>query len=173
MGGRGSGRWRGHRKMQLADNCRALDLALFAEAGVLLPGATGTLSWRGLAIGYAVRSMGDGLALLLGHTWQPLLSPTSATVEQTITLARFPVRSWRMHCPLSVNGRPCGRRVLMLYLPPGGHYFGCRRCHALTYKSAQTHDKRDRKGFWWSLMGGRLPWWTHLDRKREKARITR
>ncbi len=29
-----------------------------------------------------------------------------------------------------------------LYLPPGGRYFGCRRCYDLTYESAQQHDKR-------------------------------
>ena len=29
-----------------------------------------------------------------------------------------------------------------LYLPPGSRYFGCRRCHRLTYTSCQEHDKR-------------------------------
>jgi hypothetical protein len=40
-----------------------------------------------------------------------------------------------------VNGRPCQRRVGKLYLPPGGRYYGCRHCHALTYTSCQEHDK--------------------------------
>ena len=29
-----------------------------------------------------------------------------------------------------------------LYLPPGARYFGCRRCHELTYRSCQEHDGR-------------------------------
>ena len=37
---------------------------------------------------------------------------------------------------------PCGRRVGKLYLAPSGHYFGCRHCHELTYRSAQEHDQR-------------------------------
>ncbi len=45
-------------------------------------------------------------------------------------------------CGLVVNGRSCGARVKKLYLPPGGRYFGCRRCHDVTYESAQTHGTR-------------------------------
>lgn len=51
------------------------------------------------------------------------------------------VRYWFV-CPLIVNGRPCGRRVANLYLPPGGKYFGCRHCYDLTYRSCKEHDKR-------------------------------
>jgi hypothetical protein len=29
----------------------------------------------------------------------------------------------------------CGRRVGALYLPPRGHYFGCRHCYQLSYRS--------------------------------------
>jgi len=38
--------------------------------------------------------------------------------------------------------RPCRRRVAKLYVPPGGHLFGCRHCYDLTYKSSQESDKR-------------------------------
>src|SRR5436309_2544304 len=31
-----------------------------------------------------------------------------------------------------------------LYLPPQGRYFGCRRCHDLTYTSCQESHKCDR-----------------------------
>ena len=47
-------------------------------------------------------------------------------------------------CPLICsNGRPCGRRVQMLYLPPNGRQFGCRHCHDLWYES-QRRDERQR-----------------------------
>ena len=45
-------------------------------------------------------------------------------------------------CPLSVEGRPCGKRVGKLYLPPGGVYFGCRNCYDLTYRCQKEHDSR-------------------------------
>lgn len=44
------------------------------------------------------------------------------------------VRYWFI-CPLSKNGIYCGRRVAKLYEPRGAVYFGCRRCHNLTYES--------------------------------------
>jgi hypothetical protein len=46
--------------------------------------------------------------------------------------------------PLIVNGRSCGRRVGKRYLPPGARYFGCRRCHDLTYTSCQESHRYDR-----------------------------
>ena len=51
---------------------------------------------------------------------------------------------WYFVCPLSVNGRACGRRAKKLYL--GGKWFGCRRCYGLTYTSCQESHKRD--GLW-------------------------
>jgi hypothetical protein len=44
---------------------------------------------------------------------------------------------WWFICPLIVNKQPCNRRVGNLYLPSGSTYFGCRRCHELTYASCQ------------------------------------
>ncbi|MCA9947859.1 MAG: hypothetical protein KC449_30465, partial [Anaerolineales bacterium] len=40
-------------------------------------------------------------------------------------------------CPLTANGRYCGRRVGKLYLAPGSRYFACRHCQNLTYRSSQ------------------------------------
>ena len=64
------------------------------------------------------------------------------TVQLTTTRPRFGGLRWWFVCPLIVNGRPCDRRVGKLYLPPPARYFGCRRCHDLTYTSSQEHDKR-------------------------------
>lgn len=50
------------------------------------------------------------------------------------------VRNW-LHCPLSINGSPCLKRVGKLYLPPSGSYFGCRKCYDLTYRSQKEHNK--------------------------------
>jgi hypothetical protein len=39
---------------------------------------------------------------------------------------------WWFSCP------QCGKRCKKLYLPPGQWEIGCRLCHNLTYRSAQT-----------------------------------
>ncbi len=44
-------------------------------------------------------------------------------------------RHW-FKCPLTVNGKYCGKRVAILY--KGGDYFGCRYCYNLTYESRNS-----------------------------------
>jgi hypothetical protein len=36
----------------------------------------------------------------------------------------------------------CGRPVFKLYRPPSSKWFGCRKCHDLTYYSVRKHDVR-------------------------------
>jgi hypothetical protein len=55
---------------------------------------------------------------------------------------------WWFICPLSVNGVHCGRRVRVLYKPPGYPYFGCRHCYNLTYTSCQESHKWDALHRW-------------------------
>ncbi len=45
-------------------------------------------------------------------------------------------KRWWFICPLVVNNQNCSRRVGILYLGPG-HYFGCRHCLNLTYRSSK------------------------------------
>ncbi len=53
------------------------------------------------------------------------------------------VRYWFL-CPAVVDGVLCEDRVGVLYLPPGGELFGCRKCYGLTYESCQQSHKYDR-----------------------------
>ncbi len=53
-------------------------------------------------------------------------------------------RHW-FRCPLLRGSSSCGKRVLKLFLPPGGRYFGCRKCYDLTYWSVQQHDQRGNR----------------------------
>ena len=48
------------------------------------------------------------------------------------------VRYWFI-CPLTVNGKPCNRRVGVLY--KNGDYFGCRHCYNLTYSSRNKNRR--------------------------------
>jgi hypothetical protein len=58
-------------------------------------------------------------------------------------------RRWLV-CPGVVNGKACGRRVSVLYLPQTANYFLCRHCYGLVYRSAQekgTKLEKCRKEF--------------------------
>jgi hypothetical protein len=59
------------------------------------------------------------------------------------TPCNFGGRRWWFICPLVVNGRPCNRRVGVLYID-GGKYLGCRHCHNLTYTSSKESHQFDR-----------------------------
>jgi hypothetical protein len=64
------------------------------------------------------------------------------SVQITTTDCNFGgIRRW-FRCSLIRGGYPCKRRVRVLYSTPRERLFGCRRCHNLTYESAQKHDKR-------------------------------
>ena len=76
---------------------------------------------------------------------------TDATTAYPVALDWSPcpfggARPWFL-CPLVVVGEPCRRRVRILYRPWGSRYFGCRRCHHLTYRSRQLHRDRWYEGF--------------------------
>ena len=54
-------------------------------------------------------------------------------IPLTTTPCYFGGKRYWFICPLSVNGRYCGRRVGLLY--KARDYFGCRHCYDLTYNS--------------------------------------
>ena len=97
---------------------------------------------------FVVEEKSDTLALRLEYT-----HTASDTGKKTLLNYKIPIqrtqpqfggaRYW-FTCPLTNDGEPCNRRVGKLYLPPGGHYFGCRHCHYLTYKSCQNSHRFDR-----------------------------
>jgi hypothetical protein len=47
------------------------------------------------------------------------------------------VRYW-FRCPLTVNGKYCGRKVAVLYR--GNDFFGCSNCFNLTYESRNSRN---------------------------------
>ena len=51
---------------------------------------------------------------------------------------------WWWICPLSKDGVACCRRVSKLYLPHGSRFFGCRKCHELTYRTSQQAHSFER-----------------------------
>lgn len=146
------GMWSGERltRKAVVEDCLALDVAGLKRLGMLVPGVTdrtGSLYWPARSERHRPPSV--MYCLTLGDragTMRLLYAErsTGADVAYPVGLAATPchlggVRWWFL-CPLSVGGGPCGRRVRKLYFR--GRYFGCRRCHGLTYLTSQQSDRR-------------------------------
>lgn len=132
------------------EQCRILRVESMQRDGVFrsATGSSWTTTWKDYAgfieaaIGYVVVRKGSELALIIDpeQAKQYLGMRILGRYEVPITSTRphFGGARFWFRCPV----RHCGKRVSRLYLPPGGQIFGCRSCHYLTYKSAQTHDPR-------------------------------
>ena len=148
MGGFGSGaRWS---KKAVVESKYCIDVMDFKRWKLLVPGITnqlGSLQWsRGSD---KTPSASIGYILTVGKTNGTLrlmyrLPATETDLDYSIPLVTTPCHlggvRWWFICPLVVNGIECGGRVRKLYLD--GKYFGCRRCHRLTYTSCQESDSR-------------------------------
>jgi hypothetical protein len=159
MGGRNSGNhdhslWRAPKK-EVVEDCQCLDLIWLARQGAFTPRQMGRVEWiyrdpdtlekrKTASIDYRTQSAaGAGLILtLLYRKWGE-----DVTLPICLETAPLPSggRRWWGRCPLlTEDGRLCSKRLGTLYLPPGAHYFGCRRCYHLTYTSCRENHKWDR-----------------------------
>jgi hypothetical protein len=149
MGGPGSGsryHWWRHGKKVVVEHCLALDAVRWQRAGIL----AANVRHRGSDVGvsYEVDTMDlsrPSVRLWSSRVWTSTRGQDSAEYRVSLTTTRPPFGGlrWWFLCPLLVSARPCGRRAGKLYLPPHGQYFGCRRCHDLTYTSCQESRKHD------------------------------
>jgi hypothetical protein len=156
MGGPGSGNhyhwWRSSKKTVVED-CRRLDANRWMREDILKADVwhSGTWAWfrdesrteRTSAIGYEVNTRDAPPWLRLLYTFAESQNALDYRIRLVTTRPRFGGQRWWFICPLLVYGRPCGRRVGKLYLPPGGRYYGCRHCYDLTYTSCQERRKYD------------------------------
>jgi hypothetical protein len=155
MGGPGSGNhyhwWRPSKKTVVED-CLDIDAFRWTRKGILRAGVhqAGSCRWvyqsgRECSVNYDVLTL-DMTCPLLQLSYSRSAEGQQETLDYAVDLTTteppFGGLRWWFVCPLTVNGRPCNRRVGKLYLPPGARYFGCRHCHRLTYTSSQEHDKR-------------------------------
>lgn len=158
MGGFGSGNhyhwWRASAKTTV-ESCLSLDANRWKREGLLRASVrlSGTWQWTytaggGFSVHYEVDTadlVRPWVRLRYSWVWTSTRQQDSADycVGLTTTRPRFGGLRWWFICPLIVGGRACGQRVGKLYLPPRGRYFGCRRCHDLTYRSCQESRKDD------------------------------
>ena len=157
MGGSGSGNfyhWQRPKKTTVED-CLSIDSNRWIREGILRSRIRLLGSWqcsysggKGFSLDYIVNTL-DMQRPLLDLAYSGVRPGEreprneSYTLRLTTTRPRFGGLRWWFICPLVLDGCPCGRRVGKLYLPPRGHYFGCRDCHALTYTSCQESGKPD------------------------------
>ena len=145
MGGQGSGNWyRFDKKSTVEDS---LTLAMRDFRGRISHLSSGTFSWTGAgghspSVDYRV-AWGDSPTINLHYRWRD-----SENVDIPIHLQSTPTQfggeRWWFTCPLIVGGVACNRRAGKLHLPPGARYFGCRKCHDLTYRSCQEAHQSER-----------------------------
>jgi hypothetical protein len=152
MGGYGSGRWRGHTKKNVVEDCRVLDMNLWAREGILREGIHhfGGWKWCSAATGEETASIGYEVNTTdMNFPWVRLYYTFTRTQEHMNYKIRLQTTQpyvggvhWWFTCPLLRLERACNCRVSKLYLPPGSRYYGCRHCYDLTYQSCQESDKR-------------------------------
>ena len=156
MGGHGSGE-KFHKK-RTVEECWSLDAAKLFRRGVPGSSVTWTNS-RGEQTLAAVccfdsplpRHVSGGLyrrtltLLLKAGPVEDATALGQSSIRLVSTRPNYGGVRWWFVCPLGT----CERRVRKLYLPGNEHgvpdgrlFFGCRTCHDLTYRSAQTHDSR-------------------------------
>jgi hypothetical protein len=151
MGGKGSTRWKDHRRAPLVEDCHQLNATTFDPA-VNHDQKTGILRWTNSQTGEVTAEFSFSMGpISKTETRRLLIEPTSGGRKQAFQLGRVRqgwYRTWLFHCPAN-----CGRRVRKLYALPKWMTFTCRQCAGLTYRSTQTHDsrldlaRRDLQGF--------------------------
>ena len=142
MGGPGSGPRRPGGKRTTVEASHGFGVRDLRRLGLLAPGAhVGDLTLRrladdrpGLTVLYTALIGDGGGVVYVDYAVAGIL--LADAVRIATTPCHFGGRRWHLLCPR----RGCGRRVEALYF--GLWFFGCRRCHGLTYDGTQSRDRR-------------------------------
>jgi hypothetical protein len=164
MGGPGSGPrwWRGNKKATVEDSHVLTAQALVPFLG-METWKVGTMTWtRGeekevvASISYRRVEVEDPARRVFRFIYTVGKGEAAREADYVIQLVsvspHFGGVRWFFLCPLVYHGTPCLHRGDKLYLPPGGLYFGCRKCYDLTYTTSQESHKFD--GMYKSLAAG-------------------
>jgi len=146
MGGIGSGNWYRFDKKSTVEESLSVGIGDFKER--IYHRSVGTFTWTRAgnyvaSAGYIVTCGDDGPTVILHYRWRDS-EDVGVPIQLQTTPTNFGGRRWWFTCPLAVRGVACNRRVGKIYLPSGGRYFGCRKCHSLTYRSCQEAHQTER-----------------------------
>jgi len=136
---------------QSTEQSNALHISWLKKQGALSGGfSSGGITWTSVggdksSIGYSIEIGENENSIILRYTQTDRWSGEKSDLDYKIQLVSTPCnyggkRYWFI-CPLSKNGKYCGRRVGVLYLI--GKYYGCRHCGNIAYQ-AQSEGKRFR-----------------------------
>ncbi len=139
-----------HPRKRTVEECRSITMPLLKKERFLINGIRyGRLDWEcqnqgEISLGVSTMEPDEAYAEL-EYTFINQISDESDHLQYKIKLTWTPCyfggRRWWFVCPLTRDGKACGRRIGVLYLTNSKH-FGCRLCNNLTYRSCREHDKR-------------------------------
>lgn len=128
---------------------------------------SGGLTWTNSAsgtknsIGYSIDLANKTIRLFYTRTYaDETKKDFNYEVNLTNSNCSYGGQRYWFVCPLNKNGKPCGRRVRVLY--QNGDYFGCRHCYNLSYAS------RNVGGF--QKQYGKVLSWPELEEMEAKIR---
>lgn len=146
MGGFGSGNYYRRSTKSTVEGSLVLAAGYFYRRR--LARCSGTLTWTWTngdksSVGY-IADWGFGVpTITLHYRWRDC-EDVRIPIRLQFTPTNFDGERCWFTCPLIVDGVACNRRAGKLYLPPGARYFGCRKCHRLTYRSCQEAHRTER-----------------------------
>ncbi len=133
-----------------ADSLKNISIAFLKKHKYLQGGyVSGTCKWTShwsgseTSVGLAVAIRDTNKYLRIYYTQTEMSGEKKEfdyEVPLTTTKCNYGGQRYWFICPLTVNGKYCGRRVGVLY--KAGDYFGCRHCQKLTYKSRNRSRSR-------------------------------
>lgn len=138
---------------QLAEHSRALSISWLKRQGAFNNGLTsGSVTWSygsdstKNSIGYIISIGGDDEYINLKYTFtnsDGSKQDMDYKIQLVSTHCNYGGKRYWFICPLTKEGRYCGRRVGVIYSI--GKYFGCRHCGEIAYRSQMQSDRY--KGF--------------------------
>jgi hypothetical protein len=138
-----------------ADNIKKISTSFLRKHGYFIGWKSGTITWTRSgfwgedksSVGVEVSTMNDENYLRIHYTQTDNNTQEKKNFDYKIPLITTPCpyggkRYW-FTCPMSRNGKYCGRKVSVIY--KDGDYFACRHCYNLTYSSRNQGGRY--KGF--------------------------
>jgi hypothetical protein len=138
MGGSGSGTYYRFSAKDTVESCRSIDVRELKKGGWLEPGQISSWTWtRWNGSTNSISIWAKAGRVVLKYRSKACHETEWTDIEEPISLEWTTChfggsRPWFV-CP----GRSCGRRVAELYLD---HYFLCRHCLNLAYKSTRDNN---------------------------------
>jgi hypothetical protein len=129
------------------EECHSIDILPWSRGRQMRAGScySGSWEWLRSRTGDVVSSIHYSIELLRKpqvriHYKEPRSGELLAcSVGLVSTVPTYGGLRWWFLCPAMVKGQACRPRVRKLYLAPGQHYFACRHCCELCYRS-QSED---------------------------------